>query len=294
MRIVILGDLHYSHYTDPSHIEARERLFSTFFQQVAHLQPDLVFAIGDTTNLGLKEELEGLKRILQNSGLPIINVVGNHDCYAQPKSEIAPYFLGGREAVSTEAHYASFSSGEIHFIVLDTARDRDYTDYSGWVSEQQLQWLEAEIEQFNDNPELKQLFVLGHHPIYNTTRLSADVMSYIDNSIPVHSAFNKLQNKPGFYICGHNHVNSIAGPDSANWYHVQSAAPLDCESFRLLTINQDKIEVELVKFDLQSDELRKDFETVRHNIARGFEPREFIEVHGEPHEHNLTVRLNTW
>jgi len=291
MRFVVLGDLHYSDYTDPAHAAARDRLFGAFFQQVARLEADLVFAIGDTTNRGTMTEMVGLEEIAKATALPFVRIMGNHDCYSLSKPEISPFFLGGRPPVSSEQAYTSFDSDNIRFLLLDTARDRDYKRYDGFVSETQLAWLGQQIEEFNANPALELLMAFGHHPIYNTTRRSADTMLYIANSEAVHGIFNQAKSKPGFYFCGHNHCHSLAGPDAANWYHVQTADPLDCQSFRLITIIGERVAIEVINFDLSDPQLKQDFETARTSIEAGFNPQSYAWVHGQPHEHNLVVDL---
>ncbi len=291
MRFVILGDLHYSDYREPDQIEARERLFKTWLSQVAALQPDVVFAIGDTTNRGTLSEMQGLQAIIQESGLNFVRVTGNHDCYSLSKPELAPFFLGGRTPVSADEIYTSFDTALVRFVVLDTARDRDRERYDGFVSDAQLAWLGQEIEKFNRESGPRYLMALGHHPIFGTTRRSSEEMLQIQNSEAVNEKFALLQRGPGFYICGHNHSHSLFGPDAIGWYHVQTADPLDCRSFRLITVTEERVEVEVVDFDMSDPTLAADFETARSTIEAGFHPQEFDWVYGKPEEHRLLVNI---
>jgi 3',5'-cyclic AMP phosphodiesterase CpdA len=293
MRFVILGDLHYSvDYLEDGQSEARDRIFRLFLEQVAETEPDLVFAIGDTTNRGRIEEMVGLDNIAKESGLNFIRVTGNHDCYVLPKNEIAPFFLGGRPSASETDVYTAFDVANTRFILLDTARDRDFSNYGGFVSDEQLAWLHQQIAEANANPLIQYVKVLGHHPIYNTTRRSTETMLYIANSDAVKEAFANLdKSKQGFYYCGHNHCHSLYGPDDNGWHHIQTADPLDCESYRLIIVEDSRIDVSVINFDLSLPENRNAFETARTSIPQGFTAQDFQKVYGEEHEHNLVVEL---
>lgn len=292
LRFVMLGDLHYSDYNLPEHAAARERLFTAFFSQIAALKPDLVFAIGDTTNRGRISELTGLAEVAKACDLPYVQITGNHDAYSLPKSELAPFFLGGRTSASTSELYTSFDAGLARFVLIDTARDRDYTRYDGYVSPEQLEWLNNQIEQFNAVSEPRYLIAMGHHPIFGTTRRSDESMLNIANSDDVNAAFARLQRQPGFYFCGHNHTHSLFGPDQNNWYHVQTSDPLDCRSFRLITLTENEVKMEMIDFNLEVESTLVDFETARNNIEAGFNAQAFERAYGNVEEHNVTLTIS--
>jgi 3',5'-cyclic-AMP phosphodiesterase len=291
MRFVVLGDLHYAEYTQPEHAAARDRLFTAFFSQIAKLQPDFVFAVGDTTNYGTFDEVSGLAGIVSACGVPLICITGNHDCYSMPKTELAPYFLGGQVSHSPSELYTAIDSGLARFILLDTARDRDYDRYDGYVSPEQLEWLNGKIVQFNQLTTPRYLVAMGHHPIYNTTRRSEETMLNIENSSEVRAAFAKLERKPGFYFCGHNHCNSISEMDEVGWYHVQTADPLDSKSFRLVILSEDKVEIETLDFDLSDRNLYEDYKLARFNIPAHFTPNPYERAQGELHERSLSLSI---
>jgi 3',5'-cyclic AMP phosphodiesterase CpdA len=289
MRFVVLGDLHYSEYALPENAAARDRVFTAFFSQIAKLQPDFVFAIGDTTNYGTPDELSGLAEIVSACGITLICTTGNHDCYSMPKPQLAPYFLGGRVSASQTDLYTAFAGDTAKFVLLDTARDRDFERYDGFVSAEQLAWLNEQIEQFNRQTDPRYLVVLGHHPIVNTTRRSEETMLNIENSAEVVDAFAKLERKPAFYFCGHNHCNSITEMDLNGWFHVQTADPLDSKSFRLVTMTAEKVDIDTIEFDLSDRQLYADFKAARFNIPAHFTPQPFNLAHGELHERLLSV-----
>jgi 3',5'-cyclic AMP phosphodiesterase CpdA len=300
MRFVILGDLHYANYSDPAVAAARDRVFEAFFRQVAALQADLVFAIGDTTNRGTLEELRGQDEVAARTGLKLIRITGNHDADSYEKAELAPFFLGDYPSASPDELYTAFDFGGVRFVLLDSSRVKcSSLNWSGYVSDAQLEWLAGQVEQFNaiKSGELQTFdaspdyfVVLTHHPMYGTTTLSKDNWYNIDNSEAVRQVLARLKYGPGLYICGHNHINSIFGPDENNWYYLQAGAPLLCESFRLITVDEGGLNVETVDFDLSDPTLYADFDTTRRKMQPEFTVVERKMVYGKPgRDHSLAI-----
>ncbi|NJK27647.1 MAG: hypothetical protein HC925_02575 [Coleofasciculaceae cyanobacterium SM2_3_26] len=297
MRFAILGDLHYSDYASADHAAARDRLFHHFFQQVAATQPDLVFAVGDVTNLGTMTELVGLQAVATDCGISLINVVGNHDAWNLDKQELAPFFLGGRPSANSPSAnsgadlYTSFEVGSIHFALLDTTRSQEFgRNCGGFVSQAQLDWLGDRVEECDRSQHLQWLMVIGHHALHNTTRRSTRPMSHVENSEALWQVMSKLQRNRGCYWCGHNHDHSIHHPEGSAWYCVQTADPLDCKSFRLVEVGDTELVANTVDFCLEDAQLQADFETVRQNIAARFKPQLFESAYGTASDRRLTVR----
>lgn len=291
MRCVFLGDLHYSDYPDRAHADARDRLFADWFQQVGEVGADFVFAVGDTTNLGSMTEMQGLQAIVNASGLPFVRVTGNHDCYSLSKLALAPFFLGDRDSHSRDSLYTYFDVGSTRFVLTDTARDRDYEDYGGFVAAEQVQWLAETLADFEQQEHLQHAIVMGHHPLRDTTRRSTELMLHIANSSEVQTAFATLHRTTGLYFCGHNHNHSIHTRD--NWHYIQTGNPLDCRSFRLVTLSEAGVQVDTLDFDLSDPSLAADFDLVRHNIPAGFTPQPFEESYGEERDRSCTIRYAT-
>jgi hypothetical protein len=286
MRFVILGDLHYSDYLTSEQAAARDRIFTHFFQQVLDQHPDFVFAVGDTTHWGTLSEMRGLEAIVKATQLPLIRVTGNHDCCSVDKALLAPFFLGGRRSQSVTDLYTSFDASNVRFVLLDTARSKHDPAPGGFLSPAQLDWLEQQILTFNETDSLQHLVLLGHYPLTNTTRRSHREVMSIFNSDAVTRVFALLQAglespKSGYYFCGHNHTHSIYESPDLPWLHVQTADPLDCRSFRLVTIDCTGLEIKTIDFDLSSPHLQADFETARDNIPSGFAPQKFAASYGE-------------
>ena len=251
MKFIVLGDLHYTDYETEAERATRDHFYETLFQRVAAEAADRVFAIGDLVHFGQHNELQGLFELAQRSGIQINAVTGNHDTGTLLKNELRPYFVEGK---STAAElYHAFSQDGIRFVMLDTSRELlADIDWSGFVSPEQLAWLTEEVHQFRQGHTGDQtLVVMGHHPIYGTTALSTKDKLNIANSDEVQQAFGTFQPGKALYFCGHNHVNSLAGPDRHGWLYVQCGAPLVALSFRVITINADQIEIDTV--DISTD-----------------------------------------
>jgi len=288
MRFVVLGDLHYGLYPEPQVAAAYDQTFESFFRQVAIKQADLVFAIGDTTNLGIIEEFVAQDELAARAGLHLIRLTGNHDSDSLEKAEMSPYFLGDHPSTSLTELYTSFDFGIARFILLDTARVKmSSVDYGGIVSPEQLAWLEGEIESFN-NSDQSLIIVLGHHPLANTTARSSKEMLNISNSAEVKVVFGKVMGKPGVYICGHNHWHSLVGPDEQGWYFVQAGAPLESGGFRLFTLDEQGLRVETVDFNLSDPTLKAAFEIAQLNMAH-FSAERLPSAYGAPSDRKIII-----
>jgi 3',5'-cyclic AMP phosphodiesterase CpdA len=291
MRFIVLGDLHYAAYPDPAVSASRDRFFEGFFRQVVARQADLVFAIGDTTDRGTIAELAGQTALADRCGLNLIRLIGNHDAYSLGKAELAPYFLGNHAPASSTDLYTGFDFGPVRFLLLDTARSRD-NNWSGFVSDEQLAWLDAQIKQFNQAAKPRHLIVMGHHPLFNTTWRSAEPWFNIDNSPAVREVLTKLTRRPGIYVCGHNHSNSLAGPDEQGWYYTQLGAPLVCRSYGLFTLDEHGIRFETVEIDLSDPRLLADLDATRFAISQDFNDHSFEERYGTARDHLMQIPVS--
>ncbi len=256
MKFIVLGDLHYTDYQSEEEESGRDRFFEALFKQVAAQKADRVFAVGDIVHYGNHSEIQGLYAAAAWHGLELVAITGNHDTAALTKAELRPYFVGGK--ASGDELYHAFSQDGVRFVLLDTGRELLCDiDWSGYVSPAQLEWLQNETEAFRRGATGdRQLVVMGHHPIYDTTAISAKHRMNITNSDEVRQAFGEHQAGQAFYICGHNHTNSIYGPDGAGWTYIQCGAPLVAFSFRVITVDQAGLRVETVDFGLNDGDIQ--------------------------------------
>lgn len=245
MRFVLLGDLHYSAYSDKTHRELREEFFNRLFQSVKDLRPDAVIAIGDTTDDGLPGEFEGLHANAARNGVSFVTVNGNHDVLALSKQELA-FYTGNRFPYFTLYFNPLTGLSEVtdpnaaRFLILDTPKEKNARDHGGFVNSAQFAWLTNQVLESGNAP----LFVFGHHPLTGATRYSNFPMLAIDNSKEVWQALSAKRLGKCFYFCGHNHANSIAR--RGNWHFIQTAAPLRTSDFRLIEFTSEKVSLQMM------------------------------------------------
>ncbi len=248
MKFIILGDLHYTEYPSEEERDGRNRFFEALFRQAAAQSAETIFALGDIVHYGYQREIEGLYNLAARHNLKLVSITGNHDTAALPKAELRPYFCDG-QATAAELYHA-FSRDGVRFVLLDTGREMLCdVDWSGYVSPTQLEWLQSEVAAFNRGATGDQyLVVMGHHPISDTTAISDKWRMNIENSGEVQAVLGQVEPGRAFYLCGHNHVNSIVGPDASGWTYIQTGAPLVSFCFRLITTAADGFKVETVEF----------------------------------------------
>ncbi|MFE4713325.1 metallophosphoesterase family protein [Paenibacillus sp. NPDC056722] len=237
MKLAIIGDLHYPDELtsdEPSIAAARDAYYERFMDLFLSLEADYYISIGDLTHAGEAAEFKYVMRHIEKRGLRdrFLHVLGNHDTYTHPKSDIL--------ALTRLKRYEVIEEHDARIILLDTAREiRE--DWSGTIDEEQLNWLHNQFRQDPDKP----LIVIGHHPLYGTTARSTESMMSLDPDLTVWPLFEQWQGA-GFYFNGHNHVNSIVQQE--HWHFIQTAAVPDVPSVRMVNIIDQEVNVETISF----------------------------------------------
>jgi len=258
VRFVILGDLHYSFYPDPAISQGRELFYDNLLAEIADLQPDVAFSIGDAVNEGRVQEFEGLLNLVKKRGLRdrFVIVTGNHDVRKNSRKSLhsilqPPARFWPNYEVPDRGYYA-FDYAAARFAVLDTTKELlSETDWGGVIDPAQLDWLRSEVSDFNQRSQPQILIVLAHHPLQNTTTKSAKEMMNISNSDEVWEVLASLKRGRGLYFNGHNHVNSLAVRD--HWYFVQAGAPYRCGDYRVCDIRPNDtggLKIEIFTHDI--------------------------------------------
>lgn len=247
MRFIVLGDMHYSFYSDPALTQGRELFFDNLLAEIADLKPDLVFSIGDAVNEGKPQEFESFLNIIKKRGLRdrFLIVPGNHDVLKTPKTGLQTFLQPSARLFPgyelPETTYYSFGLEQAHFIVLDSAQEMNDSNWGGVLGKQQLRWLGEEIEDYNKGDWPKVLVVLAHHPLKDTTSRSDREMMNIAESHELWKQLEKLQRGRGLFFNGHNHVDSIATKEK--WAFVQAGAIYRTQDYRVCDIEQREKDV---------------------------------------------------
>jgi len=273
MKIAIIGDLHYSvlDETVPGLIEARRDFYQAFLEKFLDVEADLHISLGDLTNYGHTEELVNVYSILRESDRNFYHVLGNHDLYAQTRTNVLN--------ITGQKRYHSIITDDVILVFLDTARERDYTNWGGWMDEEQLEWFEGVVKASGT----KLLFVFAHHPVYDTTKSSTNVNGSIHPDIDM---WKILDQKEGtaIYFNGHTHVESIE--QKKNWHFVQLAACLDLQSIRIVELDADSIRI--YPLDIENESLRETAMVLHRNMSH-FKPNP--KPRGEEADYKCKIEL---
>ncbi|SDW71626.1 metallophosphoesterase [Paenibacillus sp. CF384] len=259
MRLILMGDLHYHDIEEliPGLAAARTAFYHTLLGRFMNTVGDWHISLGDLTNVGSPSELQGVYELLQHEkqGRRFIHVLGNHDLYLLPREQVLE--------MTGQKRYHAIDTDEAMLVFLDTARELDITDWSGWVDEEQLRWLEACVERSGSKP----LLVFGHHPVYRTTSRSEMHNESIHPSIDMWRILSRKKQGIGVYFNGHTHVNSIVS--QSNWTFVQLAACLDHPEFRIVEVEGEHIRISTVDV---ADEGMMDHADLMHKYMPFFDP----------------------
>jgi 3',5'-cyclic AMP phosphodiesterase CpdA len=102
---------------------------------------------------------------------PSYHTVGNHDVAGwSPKAMIKPGESAYGKAVFADRYgqgktYRSFDHGGWHFIILDSiGLDKASNDYMGWIDDDQLAWLQADLEKTGEQTPI---ILVTHIPFYS-------------------------------------------------------------------------------------------------------------------------------
>ncbi|MFB5267703.1 metallophosphoesterase family protein [Paenibacillus enshidis] len=256
MKLVLMGDLHY-HDADGNvqeWAEARERFYEAVLDRFLELEGDAHIALGDLTNFGTPTELEDVYERIRSHNRTFYHVLGNHDVYGQPKRDVLGF--------TGQAGYHAVMTDEVLLVFLDTTREMDCEDWSGWMDDEQLHWLLEMVKLSGSKP----LLVFAHHPVYDTTAGSMADKGSIHPDVDLWDILSQKEGT-GLYFNGHTHVDSIVRRE--RWTFVQLSACLDSPSFRTVHIEPEEIRVAAV--DMNEPELRE-HAAVLHSHMKHFSP----------------------
>lgn len=181
-----------------------------------------VHAVGAGDNVFDRLQLyDQYKQVISKLNLPFYQVIGNHDMdYNLRSDELSALSFSNAFG---PAHY-SFNVGNVHYVVLkDVFYYGDSYRYMGYITENQLQWLEKDLKQVRRGSTV---IVTLHIPtIYGESEKSGSYGTTLSNSVMNHAALYKLLTPFNTHIlAGHSHTQwfTQAAPTIAE--HVHAAA----------------------------------------------------------------------
>jgi Icc protein len=273
MRLILMGDFHYSRMENGTEemIEARDRVYNVMLNTFLEMDGQFHISLGDLTHEGFPEEFSYIFSRIGTSDRNFIHVLGNHDTYSIPKTDILD--------ITGQQRYHSIETEEAMLIFLDSTKEMDHTSWGGEMDAQQLEWLQAQLEKSGEKPTL----VFAHHPVYGTTARSTMENLFIQPDVEMKAVLNTKKGS-GFFFCGHNHVNSIVQQDG--WHYIQTAACLDIPAFRIVELKDGQVISQLLTID--QEDLTDHIERFNTKM-KGFNP--VLEARGEDTDWNIKVDL---
>nr|WP_068891546.1 calcineurin-like phosphoesterase family protein [Pedobacter panaciterrae] len=128
---------------------------------------------------------------VKQMNIPFFQALGNHDM---------DYRMGGDETSDKTFKemygptYYSFNRGKAHYVVLDDVRYLgNEREYDGFITEDQLAWLEKDLKQVSKD---SLLIINLHIPVYNQVKNNTDFYALLKGYNNVH------------IMSGHTHVNA--------------------------------------------------------------------------------------
>lgn len=217
--------------------------------------PDFIAFTGDLTRgqgeseSTKRDSFKTLVEAAQKAQRPFYLGMGNTDMVLVPDGDPTRVF---RESTKTSPYY-SFESGGVHFVMLYTEKPKP--SRLGTISEQQLKWLQADLEAMEKGTPV---VLFGHHPLYPDEHKWEQDNWGIDNS---QQLFDVLQ--PYHLIatfCSHRHLNRMS-LDSRGVLHVINGAMVGDHSddvgskkdgigYRWVALTNDKISTTWIRVGL--------------------------------------------
>ena len=143
-------------------------LLAKALSQTKEAKAPFIIGLGDYTEVGTVKELEDVKKEFDLIGIRYFLTAGDHDLWdsrdrgLSAASNFNQVFGPGNQA---------FIFGNAGIIILDNG-----DNYTGF-GENQINWLNSELEKLKGNPAINAIFVMVHEPLYHpsSTRVMGKV-----------------------------------------------------------------------------------------------------------------------
>ncbi len=196
-RVAVIGDFGYSGKRSGADAVAAA-------VRAAHAQAPFDFALTVGDNFyprGVKSVEDPLwKSEFQDRygalGVRFFAALGNHDYMGNPQAQVDYTSSPGNKAWQMPFRYYTFAAGPVRFFALDTDEGTIGLFRSGPWSDEQRNWLSAQLGKHREAPWK---IVYGHHPIYSDGH-HGDTDRMIEDLLPV-----LKEHRVDVYLAGHDH-----------------------------------------------------------------------------------------
>lgn len=207
MRILHLSDTHFTKKNDDveitSIINAQPSLtekFERLFQQENMNEIDLVVITGDLVHDSDRAEYEAYFGFIEQtfSGKKVHFALGNHDT----KNEFNQAMF---DKDISDFYQYSIVQDNVHILIFDTATPGKHT---GHFSEEQLEWMEAELAK-NSLPKM----IFQHHPLMGDDYFQDFLVEEPEKALAILAEYNVI----GVFT-GHTHLPAVNLKDQVLQY----------------------------------------------------------------------------
>ena len=225
-------------------------LYEKLVEQLNAFDPAFVIHGGDIVSggksFGMTAEeyeatLDGAKQLGQRINAPCYYIPGNHDLHPETGSKdayLAHFSINGMGSVS-------FVHENIRFILLDSQEvPEDLTH--GYISTNQLAWVERELKRARDYDE--EVFIFSHQLPFPSVEFQG-IGSRIGNSAEVLEITSPFDRQILAFFCGHLHLNRVFR-EQGMLCIVSAGIICYPMMWRQILVYPDKVDIRCVTVDL--------------------------------------------
>lgn len=206
-----------------------DEIIDALLEEALQTKPSALLLTGDIT---LNGELENHRKLseklqtLQDAGVPVLVIPGNHDInnqnaatyfgterketdYLKSREEFYEIYqeFGYNQALSQDEHSLSYlyELDETHWLLLlDSCQYEDYNHVNGKIRQETLTWMETQLKLAADQEV--QVITAAHHNLLSESRLyTADCT--LENHLDVIELLERYE--VPLYLSGHLHAQRI-------------------------------------------------------------------------------------
>lgn len=145
------------------------KLLEKAVEYILAVKPDAAVCTGDLTSTGQPGEFEKTLNILEplrRSGIPLIYMPGNHDCYVKRPKCVQAMKNAVRQLNGDEYNFDSLPQvrtvADVDFLMLNTSRPSNLLCSWGFVSAADKRWIEDVCAQPKKRPRI----LVTHYPMF--------------------------------------------------------------------------------------------------------------------------------
>ncbi len=168
-------------------------------RELVHARPGFVVSLGDLVFDGASERhwgrLDTLLAPLREADVPVLPVLGNHEYWGTNSQGLKNYFQ--RFPVLEGRRWYCLARGQVGLVFLDS----NFDELGDAQRRAQLAWLDATLSAFEEDPSVRGVLLLAHHPPYTNSTVTGDERDVQEHFVPRVHRFRKVLG----YVSGHVH-----------------------------------------------------------------------------------------